>query len=149
MKKGQRWEVNQLLFTDDTISSIAYTEENYEFGKECPKNKMKIDMARNKVMRCKDGGGIRGMSISLDIGSKKQNFVNWMGLKSLSLVGMTEALQQWTIWLQGEKLWCQECECYIFLGDERITQHIFCRDLHLIWFNCVCINRIVCSCDEQ
>ena len=63
---GGRFEINHLLFTDDT-ALLADSEEKFcrlvsEFGRVCERRKLRVNVGKSKVMRCSmygNGGGIR------------------------------------------------------------------------------------------
>ena len=53
---GGRFEINQLLFVDDT-ALLADWEEKLcrlvnEFGRVCERRKLRVDVGNSKVMRC-------------------------------------------------------------------------------------------------
>ena len=53
---GGRFEINQLLFTDDT-ALVADSEEKLcrlvsEFGRVCERRKLKVNVGKSKVLRC-------------------------------------------------------------------------------------------------
>ena len=53
---GGRFEINQLLFADDT-AVVADSEEKLgrlvsEFGSVCERRKLRVNVGKNKVMRC-------------------------------------------------------------------------------------------------
>ena len=53
---GGRFEINQLLFADDT-ALVADSEEKLcrlvsEFGRVCEKRKLRVNVGKSKVMRC-------------------------------------------------------------------------------------------------
>ena len=53
---GGRFEINQLLFADDT-AQVADSEEKLcrlvsEFGKVCERRKLRVNVGKSKVMRC-------------------------------------------------------------------------------------------------
>ena len=60
---GGRYEINQLLFSDDT-ALVADSEEKLcrlvsEFGRVCERRKLRVNVGKSKVMRCSrygDGG---------------------------------------------------------------------------------------------
>ena len=62
---GGRFEINHLLFTDDT-ALVADSEEKFcrlvsEFGRVCERRKLRVNVGKSKVMRCSmygNGGGI-------------------------------------------------------------------------------------------
>ena len=62
---GGRFEINQLLFADDTL--VADSEEKLcrlvsEFGRVCKKRKLRVIVGKRKVMRrSKYGNGGRSM----------------------------------------------------------------------------------------
>ena len=50
------WEMNQLLFADDTVV-VAYSERKLcqlvtEFGRVCERRKLRVNVGKSKVMRC-------------------------------------------------------------------------------------------------
>ena len=56
---GGRFEMNQLLFADDT-ALMADSEENLcrlvsEFGRVCERRKLRVNVGQSKVMRCSRG----------------------------------------------------------------------------------------------
>ncbi|XP_076031278.1 uncharacterized protein LOC143019503 [Oratosquilla oratoria] len=58
-ENGEKWEVSQLLFADDT-ALVAGSEEGLrklvaEFGRVCDRGKLKINVGKSKVMRCTRG----------------------------------------------------------------------------------------------
>ena len=60
---GGRYEINQLLFTNDT-ALVADSEEKFcrsvsEFGRVCKQTKLRVNVGKSKVLRCSrygDGG---------------------------------------------------------------------------------------------
>ena len=58
------WEMNQLLFADDTVV-VADSEEKLqqlvsEFGRVCERRKLRVNVSKSKIMRCtRDEGGAR------------------------------------------------------------------------------------------
>ena len=53
---GGRFEINQLLFADDT-ALVTDSEEKLcrlvsKFGRVCERRKLKVNVGRSKVMRC-------------------------------------------------------------------------------------------------
>ena len=53
---GGRFEINQLLFADDT-AQVADSEEKLcklmsEFGRICERRKLRVNVGKSKVMRC-------------------------------------------------------------------------------------------------
>ena len=53
---GNRFEINQLLFADDT-AIVAGSEEKLcrlvsEFGKLCERRTLRVNVGKSKVMRC-------------------------------------------------------------------------------------------------
>ena len=53
---GGRFEINQLLFADET-SLVADSEEKLgrlvsEFGRVCERRKLRLNVGKSKVMRC-------------------------------------------------------------------------------------------------
>ena len=51
------WELNQLLFADDTVV-VADSERKLcqlvtEFGRVCERRKLRVNVGKSKVMRCK------------------------------------------------------------------------------------------------
>ena len=67
---GGRFEINQLLFADDT-ALVAASEEKLcrlvsEFGRVCERRKLRVNVSRNKVMRCSRYGNGDRMHVVLD-----------------------------------------------------------------------------------
>ena len=62
------WELNQLLFADDTVV-VADSERKLcpvvtEFGRVCERRKLRVNVGKSKVMRCKrykDGARLNAM----------------------------------------------------------------------------------------
>ena len=58
------WEINQLLFADDTVV-VADSERKLcqlvtEFGRVCERRKLRVNVGKSKVMRCtRNGAGVR------------------------------------------------------------------------------------------
>ena len=53
---GGRFEINQLLFADDT-AIVAHSEKKLgrlvsEFGRVCERRKLRVNVGKSKVMRC-------------------------------------------------------------------------------------------------
>ena len=53
---GNEWEMNQLLFADDTVV-VADSEKKLrqlvtEFGKVCEKRKLRVNVDKSNVIRC-------------------------------------------------------------------------------------------------
>ena len=53
---GGRYEINQLLFADDT-AQVADSEEKLgklvsEFGRVCERRKLRVNVGKSNVMRC-------------------------------------------------------------------------------------------------
>ena len=49
------WELNQLLFADDTVVVVADSEscaKVTEFGRVCERRKLRVNVGKSKVMRC-------------------------------------------------------------------------------------------------
>jgi len=66
----RKWEVSQLLFADDT-ALVADSKEKLqslvtELGRVCDRRKLKVNVAKSKVMRCSRDGGIGGADIVLN-----------------------------------------------------------------------------------
>ena len=63
---GGRFEINQLLFADDT-ALVADSEEKLcrlvsEFGRVCERRKLRVNVGKRKVMRCsRYGNGTKCM----------------------------------------------------------------------------------------
>ena len=61
---GGRFEINQLLFANDT-ALVADSEEKLcrllsEFGRVCERRKLRVNAGKSKVMRCpRYGNGVR------------------------------------------------------------------------------------------
>ena len=67
---GSEWELNQLLFADDTVV-VADSEEKLcqlvsEFGRVCERRKLKVNVGKSKVMRCTRGGIGNGLNVVLN-----------------------------------------------------------------------------------
>ena len=67
---GVRFEINQLLFADDT-ALLADTEEKLcvlvsEFGRVCERRKLRVDVGKSKVMRCSRYGNGGRMHVILN-----------------------------------------------------------------------------------
>ena len=62
------WELNQLLFADDTVV-VADSERKLcqlvtEFGRVCKRRKLRVNVGKSKVMRCirnEDGARLNAM----------------------------------------------------------------------------------------
>ena len=50
------WELNQLLFADDTVVVADSERKLYqlviEFGRVCERRKLRVNVGKSKVMRC-------------------------------------------------------------------------------------------------
>ena len=67
---GGRFEINQLLFADDTLL-VADSEEKLcrlviEFGKVCERRKLRVNVGKSKVMRCSRYGNGDRMHVILN-----------------------------------------------------------------------------------
>ena len=67
---GGRFEINQLLFADDT-ALVADSEEKLcrlvsEFGRVCERRKLKVNVGKSKVMRCSSYGNGDRMHVILN-----------------------------------------------------------------------------------
>ena len=67
---GGRFEINQLLFADDT-ALVADSEEKLcrlgsEFGRVCERRKLRVHVGKNKVMRCSRNGNECRMHVILN-----------------------------------------------------------------------------------
>ena len=67
---GERWELSQLLFADDTVL-IADSEEKLcrlvsEFGKVCDRRKLRVNAGKSKVMRCSRNGNGGILNVTLN-----------------------------------------------------------------------------------
>ena len=65
-----RFEINQLLFSDDT-ALVADSEEKLcglvsEFGKVCERRKLRVNVGKSKVMRCSMYGNGDRMHVILN-----------------------------------------------------------------------------------
>ena len=65
---GARFEINQLLFADDTV---ADSEDNLcrlvsEFGRVCERRKLRVNVGKSKVMRCSRYGNGDRMHLILN-----------------------------------------------------------------------------------
>ena len=69
-KNGGRFEINQLLFADDT-ALVADSEEKLcslvsEFGRVCERRKLRVNLGKSKVMRCSRYGNGDRMHVILN-----------------------------------------------------------------------------------
>ena len=69
-ERDHMWELNQLLFADDAVF-VADSEEKLrqlveEFGRVCERRKLRVNVAKSKVMRCTRGEDGARMNISLN-----------------------------------------------------------------------------------
>ena len=67
---GGRFEISQLLFTDDT-ALVADSEEKLgrlvsEFGRVCERRKLRVIVGKSKVMRCSRYGNGDRMHVILN-----------------------------------------------------------------------------------
>ena len=67
---GGRFEINQLLFADDT-TLVADSEEKLgklmsEFGRVCERRKLRVNVCKSKVMRCSRYGNWDQMHVILN-----------------------------------------------------------------------------------
>ena len=67
---GGRFEINQLLFTDD-IALVADSEENLcrlvsEFGRVCERRTLRVNVGKSKVVRCSRSGNGDRMHVILN-----------------------------------------------------------------------------------
>ena len=66
---GGRFDVNQLLFADDTVL-VADSEKLYrlvsEFSSVCERGKFKVNVGKSKVMRCSMYGNEGRMHVILN-----------------------------------------------------------------------------------
>ena len=67
---GGRFEINQLLFADDT-ALVADSEEKLcrlvcEFGRACERRKLRVNVGKSKVMRCSRYGKRDRMHVILN-----------------------------------------------------------------------------------
>ena len=66
---GGRFEINQLLFADDT-ALVADSEETCrlvsEFGRVCERRKLRVNVGKSKVMRCSRCGNGDRMYVILN-----------------------------------------------------------------------------------
>ena len=68
------WELNQLLFADDTVVVVADSERKLcqlvtEFGRVCERRKLRVNVCKSKVMKC----------IRNEDGARTECFVEWRG----------------------------------------------------------------------
>ena len=69
-REGNDWEMNQLLFADDTVV-MADSEEKLcqlvsEFGRVCEKRKLRVNVGKSKVMRCTRNEGSARLNVLLN-----------------------------------------------------------------------------------
>ena len=67
---GGRFQINQLLFADDT-ARLADSEEKLcrlvsKFGRVCERRKLKVNIGKSKVMRCSRYGNWSRMHVRLN-----------------------------------------------------------------------------------
>ena len=67
---GGRFEINQLLFADDT-ALVADSEEKLcrvvsEFGRMCERRMLRINVGKSKVLRCSRSGNRGRMKVILN-----------------------------------------------------------------------------------
>ena len=67
---GGRFEINQLLFADDT-ALVADSEDKLrrlvsEFGRVCKRRKLRVNVGKSKVMRCSRYGNGDRMHVILN-----------------------------------------------------------------------------------
>ena len=67
---GGAYELNQLLFADDT-ALVADSEEKLcrlvtEFGRVCERRKLRVNVNKSKVMKCARNGNVGGMNVRLN-----------------------------------------------------------------------------------
>ena len=67
--KGGRFEINQLLFEDDT-ALVADSEEKLctlvsEFGRVCERRKLRVNIGKSKVMRRSRYGNVGRMHVTV------------------------------------------------------------------------------------
>ena len=66
---GSRFEINQLLFVDDTAlvaDSVKLCSLVSEFGKVCERRKLKVNVGKSKFMRCLRYGNMGRMHVILN-----------------------------------------------------------------------------------
>ena len=69
-ERDYMWELNQLLFADDTVF-VADSEEKLcqlvaEFGRVCERRKLRVNVGKSKVMRCTRGEDGARMNVTLN-----------------------------------------------------------------------------------
>ena len=66
----EKWEVIQLLFADDTVLVAESKKKSErlveEFGKVCKRGKLKVNIAKSKIMRSARYGTVGEMNIMMD-----------------------------------------------------------------------------------
>ena len=67
---GGKYEINQLLFADDT-ALVADSEEKLcrllsEYGRVCERKKLRVNVGKSKVMRCSRYGNLDRMHVILN-----------------------------------------------------------------------------------
>ena len=67
---NDEWEMNQLLFADDTVV-VADSEEKLcqlvsEFGRVCERRKLRVNVNKSKVMRCTRNQNNAGLNVMLN-----------------------------------------------------------------------------------
>ena len=69
-ERDYMWELNQLLFADDSVF-VADSEEKLcqlveEFGRACGRRKLRVNVGKSKVMRCTRGEDGARMNVILN-----------------------------------------------------------------------------------
>lgn len=69
-ENGQVYEVNLMLFADDTVI-VADSKEKLcrlidEFGKVCDRRKLRVNVSKSKVMRCSREENVIGMNVRMN-----------------------------------------------------------------------------------
>ena len=69
-RNGSIWEINQLLFADNTVV-VADSEKKLrqlvsEFGKVCKRRKLRVNVGTSKVMRCTRKGNGAKLNVMLE-----------------------------------------------------------------------------------
>lgn len=92
---GREWNLNQLLFADDT-ALVADSEEKLrqlvtEFGRVCERRKLRVNVGKSKVMKCtrRVDGGMMNVMLNGEILEEVDCF-RYLGSK-VSVDGSVEA----------------------------------------------------------
>ena len=98
--QGVRFEINQLLFADDT-ALVSDSEEKLcslmsEFGRVCKSRKLRVNVSKSKVMRCSRYGNWGSVACETKWRAVRQSGLSWTpGVASGDVVTMNEGYRAW------------------------------------------------------